>query len=388
MILLDKPYVSDFLFETIEKNNFPVIRTSVSEEMTDGKLLNLISSDEVIREFKKSEIPLLYTNSENSISWIETNLAFTSIPEKIKIFKDKVMFRKLTKDKYPDIFFKEVRLDDIKELDVTDYQFPFVIKPSVGFFSLGVYQVDSLKEWDDTVIKLFAEIDKYSDLYPEEVLNISNFIIEGFISGDEYAVDCYYDKDGKPVVLNIFKHLFSDGKDVSDRVYMTSKKIIQDTIHEIENFLSYIGELTGLVRFPIHIEVRIDSNGILRPVEINPLRFGGWCTTADFTWYSNGYNSYEYFFNQSKPDWEKVFKKQGDNIFSMCVLNNSTGTDGSLIESFDYEKLLAKFRTPLLIRKSDFKKFPLFGFLFLETHPDDYKEIDWILRTDLKEFIT
>lgn len=63
----------------------------------------------------------------------------------------------------------------------------------------------------------------------------------------------------------------------------------------------------NLKNFPAHIEIRIDKNGNINPIEVNPLRFGGWCTTGDISWYAYGFNSYEYFLKGKKPDW--VMKK-------------------------------------------------------------------------------
>jgi NADPH-dependent curcumin reductase CurA len=37
--------------------------------------------------------------------------------------------------------------------------------------------------------------------------NTSNFIIEEFIQGEEYAIDYYYDNNGDAVLLNVLHHL-------------------------------------------------------------------------------------------------------------------------------------------------------------------------------------
>jgi hypothetical protein len=69
------------------------------------------------------------------------------------------------------------------------------------------------------------------------------------------------------------------------------------------------------------------------------------------------------------------------------VLNNSTGIGGKNIPSFNYEKLLKDFENPLELRKADFKKFPLFGFLFCETRKTNMQELEKILMSDLKEYL-
>ena len=58
-----------------------------------------------------------------------------------------------------------------------------------------------------------------------------------------------------------------------------------------------------------------------------------------------------------------------------------------VIEYFDYNKLLADFTKPLSLRKADFRKFPLFGFVFAETKCGDDEELNKILTSDLRKYI-
>ena len=113
MILIDKPFASQFLIETIKENNFPIISTHIAREMIDDGSLNWVSNEEAKDIFAKNPNTPLYTNSENSISWIETNLKFSKLPEQISFFKNKVKFRELIKDLFPKFFYKGVRYIDL-----------------------------------------------------------------------------------------------------------------------------------------------------------------------------------------------------------------------------------------------------------------------------------
>jgi len=387
MILLDKPYISEFLLETLERNRIPVINTKIVTELASARNLQLVPEAEAVANYNGGDTLMLYTNSENSISWIENNLQHSRLPATIKLFKNKILFRDLIKDMYPGYFYKGVTIDLIDKLDVSGYTFPFIIKPAVGFFSLGVYKVEHLEEWPETVITIKNEIGLISDLYPPEVLHTGEFIIEECIEGDEFAIDCYFNNEGQPVVLNIMKHIFSSGKDVNDRVYITSKDIIEGYLHSITEFLSEIGKRASLRNFPAHVEVRIHENGTVAPIEVNPLRFGGWCSTPDLAWYAFGINLYEYLFQQKQPEWNIILKGKENLVFSNIVLNNSTGAEGKNIRSFNYDKLLSDFEKPLELRKADFTKFPIFGFLFCETRLENMQELQRILMSDLKEYV-
>ena len=386
MMLIDGPYVSDFLKSTLHQKQIEVIETPIAMELL-GEGYNYISEEDALERLQANGQSRIFSNSENSIAWVERNLSFSNTPEKVNTFKDKVKFRQLLKSTYPDYFFKSVALEELDLVDIDALPVPFVIKPAVGFFSMGVYNVYRRDEWPDVQHAIKREVESVKGLYPKEVMDATTFIIEQHIKGEEYAVDCYFADSGEPVVLNIMHHLFSSGKDVSDRVYITSQKIIQQYKPVFENFLDQLGQLAGLKNFLIHIEIRVDDDGQIIPIEVNPMRFGGWCTTADLTWHAYGFNSYEYFNEGKRPDWKQIFREHTDDLFSVIVLDNGSGIPGKDVHSFDYDQMLSGFQKPLELRKVNFKKFPLFGFVFAQTLDGNMKELFRILHSDLKEFI-
>jgi hypothetical protein len=387
MVLLDKPYVSDFLQETLEKNHYPVVDTQLPEELVSRKALKLISEKEAVLMKKQDEDLLIYSNSENTIAWIERNLPFSSLPEKIRLFKNKITFREHIRDLYPDYFFKGVPYSELGNISIEDIPIPFIIKPAVGFFSMGVYKVENREEWPETLKSIRREVQQNQQIYPEEVINTSDFIIEEVIEGDEYAIDCYFDKTGEPVILNIMQHVFASGKDVSDRLYFTSRKIVKKNLERMQRFLSEVSKRTEVRNFPSHIEVRVTADGTVIPIEVNPMRFGGWCSSPDMAWYAFGINEYEYFFSRRKPDWDAILAQKTDSVHAILILDNSTGIDGKDIAAFDYDKLLSEFQRPLDIRKANFREYPLFGLLFCETTDENSPEIHRILKSDLKEYV-
>ena len=190
------------------------------------------------------------------------------------------------------------------------------------------------------------------------------------------------------MVLGILKHVFSSDADVSDRVYVSSKDIIEENLTEFTEFADKIGRVAKVKNFPVHIELRKDRDGTVLPIEVNPIRFGGWCTTADISFLAYGFNPYLYYYRQKKPDWSKLLQGKEGKLFCIVVLDNSTGVDTGKIKSFAYDRLLTKFKKPLELRKIDFHEYPVFGFLFTETEEDNFIELKNILDSDLKEYIT
>ncbi len=385
MILIDQPYISDFLVRTIKENNFEIISTKEARSLINDDALNWISEKDAKYKIIHSPNPLIYTNSENALTWIFNNLKATQLPHQIRLFKDKLKFRELTKDLFPDLLFRKIKIDEIQTLDINDLKLPFVIKPSLGFFSIGVHIVHTKSDWYAAQKEL--NYDNLKSIYPKAVMDASTFIIEAYIEGEEFAIDAYFNADGDVVILNILHHQFSSSSDVSDRIYSTSQSIIRKYKESVEAFLKPIGEKADLKNFPLHVEVRIDNKGVIKPIEINPQRFGGWCTTGDLGWYAFGFNSYQYFIQNKKPNWDEIFKNKTAKIYSIIILNNNSGIKPSEISHFDFDMLKQDLENVLVVRKLDFKTYPTFGFLFTETSEGNEKELEDILNSDLRKYI-
>ncbi|MFM2480314.1 ATP-grasp domain-containing protein [Celerinatantimonas sp. YJH-8] len=388
MIFLDQPYVSDFLIDTLQKNSLAVVDTAALDAFKLPESLNRISEEQAISRATAPEPELIYTISENSIGWIAEHLTATSLPQQIERFKNKVKFRSLLQPMYPDFYFKAITLAELEQLDIEALPMPFMIKPAVGFFSLGVHKVSKAADWNAVKAAIQAESSQSQQLYPAEVVNESIWIIEQCIEGEEFAIDAYFDANGEAVIVGMFQHLFASDSDVSDRVYVTSKAIIERYRQPFTEFLNQINAFTQVRNFPMHVELRRSEQWGLMPIEVNPMRFGGWCTTADVTHLAYGFNPYLYYFSQQRPDWESLLQDKAGKLYSIIVLDNSTGIDGAAIAAFDYEKLLSRFEHPLELRRIDHTQYPVFGFLFTETCVENKAELEFILRSDLTEFVT
>lgn len=385
MFLIDKPYVSDFLIKTLKDFQFPVIANKQAKSLILDDEIHWISEEKAIQILKDNPQTSIYTNSENAIAWIEQHLSSSKRAQQIQLFKDKAGFRELVKDLYPNFFYKTVNWEEIQYLNIEDFQMPFVIKPNFGFFSLGVYIIHSENDWKIAQKDLSTQLSNH--IYPPEVLSTSSFIIEEYIEGEEYAIDSYFDEEGKVTILNILHHRFSSGTDISDRVYSTSKKIVLSLLNPLEKFLQTIGNRMDLKNFPLHFEVRVDAQGKIHAIEGNPMRFGGLCTTADLSGLALGLNSYVYFMEKRKPNWEEIFRGKEDKIFSLIVLNNSSGYADSSVKYFDYDLLAQDFEKVINMRKLNILKQTVFGFVFTETSQNNTQELDSILVSDLRKYI-
>ncbi len=369
MIILEKPYVSDFLIETIKKNNYSVFDNETARQY--------FKKEKLSSKTELDNADLIYSNSENAIGSIDNK----SIKNLITLSKDKALFREKLKPIFPDYFFKKLTLDELKKFDKSKLKFPLVLKPNIGFLSFGVYPIYTLNDWDSVLENLDKDIKKFENIFPKNVVNASEFLIEQMITGEEFAIDAYFDENSKATILNIFQHPFFDKNDVSDRIYYTNKKIIKQYLAKFEELLNKIGDLCNYKNFPFHLELRVDNDKII-PIELNPLRFCGWCIT-DIAYFAYGINVYEYFFNNKKPDWNTILKNTPDDYFYFTI--GEVPKMQEEIKEINYKKFLDNIKTPLCIRKIDFKKNPVFAIVFAKTKSTD--EMKNLLKLNTKEFV-
>ena len=385
MFIMEKPYVSEFFVDTLVQNDWPVLyNEAVDNADIEEGAFNLCSEETAVQYYLQQEFPLIYSNSEHATAWVLENLPQSNLSSYIKLFKDKVAFRDFIQELYPNFQYKSVEYASLQTFNTNDINFPVVLKPAVGFLSMGVHTIKDASEWK-TAIKEIKDEMKYAEkIYSSDVINSSNFIIEEMISGDEYAVDAFFDRNGEVVILNIYQHPLNNEKDVKDRIYIMSTEIMVRYMAKFALVIRQIGELKGIKNLAIHIEMRVTPDGQIIPIEVNPMRFAGWCT-ADVAKYAWGINVYECFYNNIRPDWNEILSKAGRDIYYFSMVEVPISIPTEKIKNFDYSNFLANYSNILEVRKIDYRVHPLFAIIFGSTK--DEKEINRILSLDTKKFI-
>ncbi len=387
MFILEEPYVSDLLKGAALDLGAPVLDTPMARQALSGAGLELWEDGPFAEAFTGGGHPRIYANSEHAIGWVARHLGATALPERIARFKDKVRFREMLADLYPDYRFAGVDLEGLARFDPRSIPAPFVVKPAVGFFSLGVRVVRDPAAWPAVAEELAEAARRQGSLYPGQVVDFDRFIVEEVIEGEEFAVDAYYDAEGRVVILDILGHLFASEEDVSDRVYYTSPALITRWREPFAAFLEEVGRRAGLRDFPVHAELRVGADGRIAPIEVNPMRFAGWCV-ADMAHHAYGLNPYACFLEGRIPDWERILPEREGKVFALVVADLPSHVDPAAIESVDYEAFLARFHGVLELRKVDFTRHPVFAFLFLELPEGELPSLRGILGEDLSRYAT
>lgn len=378
MVILEKPFVSAMMVETLEKNGIPVLRNSISEQrVTNGKVL---SDSEFCDEYRKTGE--LYTVSENALGWIYEHIDDKHFIDSISIVKDKSEFRRICRDIYPDFFFKELNINEMQNIEAESLVFPCVIKPAVGFLSKGVFVVHNPEEYKKAVASLLVDFSKAGSDFPEFVVGKSRFLIEEYIHGEEYAVDAYYNGEGMPVILNIFHHKFMDESDTSDRLYLTKKGLFDQYEEPFTRFLTSLNNTLHLRNFPMHIEFRYDGKKAV-PIEINPLRFTGFCLNELQVFISGHHPMLSYLKGIRIPK-EEMWKGKEDLTYAFGVLEMPSGANG---KSFDEDKFRKDFPSVIDVRRVPDRMSGVAATVFLRTETENAHKLDRIMSLDMSDYV-
>jgi len=386
VFILEEPYVSTLLRDTVAETSLPVLDTPMARMALEGTGVVPLGDEAFAAAYGRDGRMRLYANSENAIGWISEHLSETDLPRQIALFKDKVVFRELLADLHPGYGFCGIDLAGLRDFDPTSLRFPFVVKPAVGFFSMGVHIIDSAAAWPRAVDAIERDAAAFATLYPGAVLDFGRFIAEEVIDGDEYAIDAYYDADGTPVIVNIYSHLFASAEDVSDRVYFTSTELIERWREPFTAFLVEVGKRANLHDFPVHAELRVSVDGTIAPIEINPMRFGGWCST-DLAHFAYGINPYTTYLRGETPDWKRVVAERAGTVTALVIADVPSTTDLAAIESVDFDGFASRFSHVLELRPVDFNRYPVFAFTFVTVPAEDLSELRTVLGADLTGYL-
>ena len=378
MVIIEAPFVSDLMVETIEKNGIPVLKNEMSEKRVAHGVV--LSDSEFCKEYEKTG--KLYTVSENALGWIYDHIQDKRFLDGISIVKDKSAFRKICCDIYPDFFFKELNINEMKNADINSIVFPCVIKPSVGFLSKGVFVVHDEKEYQAAVKSLQNDFAKAGADFPEFVVGKSRFLIEEYIHGEEYAVDANYDEHESPVILNIFHHKFMDESDTSDRLYMTNKGLFDQYEEPFTAFLTNLNKTMHLRNFPMHIEFRYDGKKAV-PIEINPLRFTGFCLN-ELQVFISGNHPMQSFLKGIHISKEEMWKGKENLTYAFTVLDLPSGCED---KTFDEEKFSADFPGVIDVRRVPDKSSGVAATVFLKTETKNLQAFDRIMSLDMHEYM-
>jgi hypothetical protein len=318
-------------------------------------------------------------NSESCLEVVHTRLKDGHTKKAIDLLKDKFAFRNALAPLFPDFHFHKTSLCSLENVDRRS-----IIKPVRGFFSAGVHELQPNQSLDSIKQKIAADVEKLSCYFPPSVLSSDDWLVEDYIEGEEISIDMYYNEKGSPVILNITAHPMPKDLAYLNAVYWTSDDLMRKWYQKALDFFDYLNKkVLNVTHFPIHGEFRIHNNCLV-PIELNPLRFGGF-GLADLAYYGWGINSYDAFFKGEEPSWEDIWQSRQANRFCWVLAYNGKNIDKTR-QKPNHEQFISFCGKENLLhyRALEWEKQPVFAIAYLSCQGSS--TIDALLSLDFNQF--
>ena len=112
MFLLDNPYVSDFMKQSVLELGQSVLDTDTARRLTAGFDLDFIDEIEFSSRLAGGERVL--ANSENALAYILKCECQPDLARQIDVCKDKALFRETAASLHPDFMFGRASGDEVE----------------------------------------------------------------------------------------------------------------------------------------------------------------------------------------------------------------------------------------------------------------------------------
>lgn len=369
-IIAGKGYISELIMKTETRGKIEdKIKTEViSEKDFRNSNLKIKKGDKVYAP-TESALEIILERSEDSV--------FTNA---VNMLKDKYKFRELMSNLYPDFFFAKTMINELEKIEL-DRSKKYIVKPNKGFFGTAVKVLNKKTNISEITKEIRHELKKSSHYFPESILSKNELIIEQFVEGEEYAVDMYFNKHGKPEIMNIYHHPIPDKDEYFHVLYYTNKDIFDRFYDRLKAIFVKVNNHLNITNFPIHAEFKLENDKLI-PIEMNPLRYGGF-GLSDLTYHAFGFNPYMAFFNNYKPDWKQIWEIRNEHHFGWVLGYNGTDIDVETHTPND-EAYLHYLGETLHYVEIDHKKNPVFSIAYVKDNCSI--PLQRFLKTEFNDF--
>ncbi len=152
-------------------------------------------------------------------------------------------------------------------------RFPCVLKPIGLSASRGVIRADDVAAFERARARIAALLDRPDVSTGADHRDI---LVEGFIPGQEYALEGVMDR-GRLRVFAIFaKPDPLDGPFFEETIYVTPPGMPEATERLIAGTVAHAAAAIGLAHGPVHAECRVNTSGVYI-LEVAPRPIGGLC---------------------------------------------------------------------------------------------------------------
>ncbi len=200
-------------------------------------------------------------------------------PAAVEACRNKLRMREIFRDaglRTP--WFRRVPLHPAPEPALLGITYPCVLKPLSLSASQGVIRANNREEFRSATSRI-RKLLQSPDLQAAREPNLDHMIVEGYIPGDEVAVEGLL-TNGTLHVLAIFdKPDPLTGPYFEETIYVTPSRHSPAAQQEIERCMRGAVSAMGLSHGPVHAEFRLNETGVW-PLETAPRPIGGLCASA------------------------------------------------------------------------------------------------------------
>lgn len=197
-------------------------------------------------------------------------------PASVKLTRDKFRFRQaLKRAGMRSPWFRRISLDDERASLARSLPYPCVIKPLNLSASRGVIRADDEADFlrgCERIERIVRSVEGAGGVHGMDAI-----LVEGFVPGDEFAVEGLLER-GRFRPLALFdKPDPLDGPYFEETLYVTPSRLAEERQREIEAEVARASRAVGLREGPVHAEVRINERGVWM-VELASRSIGGECS--------------------------------------------------------------------------------------------------------------
>jgi len=175
-------------------------------------------------------------------------------------------------------WFQKLPIDPTPEPSLLGISYPCVLKPLSLSASQGVVRANNREEFLAAATRIRRLLQSPEILATREA-NLDQILVEGYISGQEVAVEGLL-TEGELRVLAIFdKPDPLEGPYFEETIYVTPSRLPESIQSAIEKCARDAVRALGLSHGPIHAEFRINEQGVW-PIEVAPRPIGGLCARS------------------------------------------------------------------------------------------------------------
>lgn len=284
--------------------------------------ISIVDKEEILQEAKKIKpvgvVSIASDVAVLTVNYLAEELGLTgnSIHSSLISTNKYEMREAFKKNKVPCPEYNLVK--DIKEVEVSNFKFPVIVKPVDRSGSRGIFKVESPKNLKDSV---------------KESMSLSfkkQALIEEFADGKEYSMEMV-SFNGNHNFLAVTEKFTTGAPNFIETMHLQpaflDEKVKDEAVNTIKKALDALEIKNGAS----HSEFKIDKNNKIKIIEIGA-RMGGDCIGSDLVKLSTGYDFVKMTIDASigkAPDMNEIMPHRATSLVKfifnkkdMDMLNN------------------------------------------------------------------